>query len=501
MADNSADQTVLPNRLITGLQTGLQGSGLGKDLLLPNRYLGYTLQQLSSALRSATDDATRLRIIARASPDGSNAVSALVRTAKTPLTLTAYDSNHQVSELGLSLLANLKRRLFEDSDYTEGFNTRLSLGGITETLLREVPITGASSIELVLDRQRLPSYLQPVSPSTLQWKTSKNKKVSGGTTPEAYKQIPYQRVMGKVIELDIPNFFYAAFDQDPTTPYPTSMMEPAIMTTIINEEVQADVIRSFRETGHSRLYIELVYEMIMRAMPLNIRSSPPEDQEAWLENRRKDLENIVSGLAPNQGFVSWDYAKASYLNSEIGASGDPTTLLETLDGRMTSSLKVPAAALAKRMSAGSQNTSSTEALLFLLTAEAIQEPVQTLYSRSFTFSLRLQGFDGYVTASFAKPNLRPDMELSSYKVMYQTLVLNLLSLGFVTDEEAAQMLGTGPLSPDHVPLSGTRFMDAKNNQPEPGTASDPTSTADPVKINATGNAPKDTPSRAAKVKR
>jgi hypothetical protein len=239
-------------------------------------------------------------------------------------------------------------------------------------------------------------------------------------------------------------------------------------------------------------------------MPLNIRAAPPEDQEAWLETQRKNVEQVINGLEPNQGFALWDYVKVDYLNSTVGAQSDPSPLLETLSGRMASSLKVPPAALAMRMSAGSQNTSSTEALLFLLTAEAMQEPACTVYSRAFTLALRLQGFDGYVTAKFAKPNLRPDMELASFKVMHQTLVLNLLSLGFVTDDEAAQMLGTGPLSPDHEPLSGTRFMDKANNpsnQPEPGTTSDPTSTADPVKNNVTGNAPKDTPSRAAKVKR
>jgi hypothetical protein len=495
MATTKADQApILPKRLVTGLQTGQQASGLGKDLLLQNKYTGFTLQELSSALRQATDDATRLRIIARASPDGANAVSALVRTAKTPLSLVAYDANHQVSELGLSLLANLQRKLFHDSDYTEGYNTRQSLGGLTETLLREVPITGATAIEMVLDNARMPSYLQPVSPSVIQWKTSKTVKISGGASPDAYKQIPYQRVLGKVVELDVPNFFYAAFDQDPTTPYPHSMLEPAIMTTIVNEGVQADIIRAVRQTGHSRIYIELAYEMMVKAMPMNIRSAPPEEQEAWLETQRKNVEQVINGLEPNQGFALWDYAKAAYLNSNIGASSDPSPLLETMDARMASSCKVPPAVLAKRMSSGSQNTSSTEALLFLLTAEAMEEPVQTVYSRAFTLALRLMGFDGYVTAVFAKPNLRPDMELSSFKVMYQTLVLNLLSLGFVTDDEAAQMFGTGPLSPDHEPLSGTRFMDKANQANTP----DPSSTADPVKINETGNAPKDTPNRAAK---
>lgn len=508
MADNRQNGTgqakdtavILPKALVTGLQTGLQNSGLGKDLLLPNRYTGYTLTALSSALRSAQNDAERLRIIARASPDGSNAVSALVRTAKTPLTLTAYDPNHQVSELGLQLLKSLQQKMFDAMDYTEGFNNRLSFGGLTETLLREVPITGATSLEMVLDKQRLPAYFQPVSPSTILWKASATTKVSGGKTPEGYKQVPYQRVMGEIIELDVPNFFYAAFDQDPTTPYPLSMLEPSIMTTIINESVQEDVIRAVRQTGHSRIYIKLLYEKMVQAMPRDVASASPEEQEAWLETQRKAVEGIINGLEPNQGFAMYDYAEAGYISSTVGAQSDPSPLLETMDGRMASSCKVPPAVLAKRMSAGSQNTSSTEALLFLLTAEAIQEPVQTVYSRAFTLALRLLGFQGYVTANFAKPNLRPDMELASYKVMYQTLVLTLLSYGFVTDEEAAQMLGTGPLAPGHAPLSGTRFMDKSNaqNQPEPGTVSDPTSTADPVKVNATGNAPKDTPSRAAK---
>ena len=499
-APGAADAVVLPKKLVTGRETGTTGSGLGKGIFLLDPKQSFTLQSLSSKLRSAVDDSARIRILARVAPDGSNAVSAMIRTAKTKLTLTAYDPLGQVDPLGQQALSGLQQTLFGAVDYTEGFNPRQSLDGLVETLLREVPLTGATAAELVLDKNRMPSYVAAVSPSTLKWAASPAVLISAVTSPDAYKPIPYQIVMGRYVYLDQPNFFYTSFDQDPTTPYAFSPLEPAIMATLLNEGVNDDVQRVVRQTGHSRLYARLMFEQLKAARPDNVRAAPPEEQEAWYESQRQAVDNVIKGLAPEDGITAYDYCDISYLNSEIGSGSDYAPLLETMDGRAASALKVPPAVLAKRMAAGSQNTSSTEALVFLLLAEALQAPVAALLSRLFTLSLRLLGVEGEVRAQFAKPSLRPDIELEAFRSMYQTNVLNLLSLGFYTDNEAAQLLGTGPLSPDATPLSGTRFMPSTGGGQQANTTEDPTTVNDPISRAVSGNkAPTDTPQRAGKV--
>jgi hypothetical protein len=489
---------VPPKKIVAGLSTGTQGSGLGPGIFLLDKSTSYTLTDLGSQLRQASDDKQRVRILARVAPDASSAVSSLVRAAKTKLTLTAYDPLKQVSPEGQQILTVALSKLFDTVDYTEGFNGRQSLQGVLETLLREVPLTGATSAELVLDKAALPSYVAPVSPYSLKWAASKTTQISAPTSPLAYKPIPYQIVLGAYVYLDVPNFFYASMDQDPTTPYSASMLEPSVMPSILYEDVIRDIHRVVRQTGHSKLYVKILFEKMKEAMPADVRSS--NDQavwEKWFEDQRTQIDTVIANLTPEQGLTLYDTAEAGYIDSKIAQGADYGPLLETLDSRMASSLKTPAAVLSKRMGSGSQNVASTEALLYLLTAEAIQAPVSTVLSRLFTLAVRLTGFEGSVEATFAKPSLRPDVELEAFRSMHQTNVLNLLSLGFITDEEAATLLGTGPLAPGHAPLSGTGFMQAAKAA-DPSALADPTSNADPAKRAVTGNMPTDTPNRAAK---
>ena len=78
-------------------------------------------------------------------------------------------------------------------------------------------------------------------------------------------------------------------------------------------------------------------------------------------------------------------------------------------------------------------------------------------SRALTLSTRLYGADVYVKVLFNPIDIRPESELEAFKVMKQSRILELLSLGFITDEEAAHILETGPRSPNAPELSGTMF--------------------------------------------
>ena len=106
----------------------------------------------------------------------------------------------------------------------------------------------------------------------------------------------------------------------------------------------------------------------------------------------------------------------------------------------------------------SANFASAEALLYMKTADGlIRKKLNELYSRIFTLAVRLYGVDCYVEFAYEDIDLRPKNEVEAFKAMKQSRVLELLSLGFMSDEEASIML-TGKLPSANAPqLSGTGF--------------------------------------------
>jgi len=105
-----------------------------------------------------------------------------------------------------------------------------------------------------------------------------------------------------------------------------------------------------------------------------------------------------------------------------------------------------------------------------------------IYSRALTIAVRILGQDCYVEFEYAEIELKPDSELEAYKAMKQARILELLSLGLITDEEASLKL-TGNLQPaGYKPLMGTMFKTAKadtGGNPDSNTsAMDKTLTSD-----------------------
>jgi hypothetical protein len=367
------------------------------------------------------------------------------------------------------------------NDYTYGYDDRIPLSGISESMLMEIMLTGACALELVLDKYRLPFRLQPVSPSKLKWRVSELD-IGNGVT---HKIIPWQQAQGVTITLDIPTFFTARLDHDVTLVYPKPPMESALNAAIFSAEVMQDIRRAVRRSGHSRLLVTLNTELLVKAAPLDVRGDASKMQ-AWMEEVRSSLESQIAGLNPESGLVVFDTVKAEYLNSEIGASADYSPFMDVVDGQTATALRTPPSILGKRMG-GSQDVSSSESLLFLKHVEGLHKPVEAVFSRALTLALRLLGFDGYVTAEYGPVNLRPKEELEAFKQMKQARVLELLSFGFLTDQEAAEELGTGMRAAGAPQLSGTMFYGQTKQAMDPGAISNG---GDPAKRALTGDAPK-----------
>ena len=139
------------------------------------------------------------------------------------------------------------------------------------------------------------------------------------------------------------------------------------------------------------------------------------------------------------------------------------------------------------------NAASTESMLYLRTVEGgVQEKINQNFSAQLTTGVRLLGHDCFVIFKYAPPSLRPKDELWSFEALKQSLFLEQLSLGVISDEECSLIL-TGSLpSGNYTPLSGTGFR--ANTAPETGNPYSNTSVSpDGVNDTAAGKAttPKD----------
>ena len=442
------DATVKLNKLVVGTQAPGETTGKSKDTKLSNTNTSYFNQSVAQ-LRQAGNELAAIRQLARVNPDVSATVAALVRTANTKVNYRVYDSAHQLSPDGSTLLRSILNRLAYQFDYTTGYDDRLSMAGLIESLLRGVILNGSAAAELVLDKARLPYALKPNSTEKLLWV------VSGTADGITQKLFPRYASQKGNIDLDTPTFFYAALDYDPTAAYTYSPIEPAINSAIYHSEVVEDIRRVVNRSGHSRLSVKINYEDLAKAAPTEVRGEA-KLLHAWMEEIRTSVVQEIENLKAESAIVTFSNVETDYLTSQIGAASDYTGLIAIIDSILATSLKVPQSVIGK--GTGTQNTASTESLLFIQQAAGMQQPVETILSRALTLACRLVGFDGYVEAKFSPIALRPAVELESFYMMQQQRVLEQLSYGFISDSEAAMLMDTGELSPTFKPLSGTGFL-------------------------------------------
>ena len=412
-------------------------------------YLNTSIKTLRSI-----DPIQAIRALSRYNGVFSTAVHSYVQLAMSGYTLTGYAAGtHQYDEqitLGARSMAISTDTLY---DYTLGYSDKAGLNSTIETLLKEVVQTGSCAAELVLNRFRFPDKIVPVPTTSLNWKS----KADGGRYPE---QVPTGSG-GDPISLDMPTFFYAASHQQSNSIFSRSPMEAALQTVFVFAEFIEDIYKILRKSGHSRTVVTIMLEQAQKTAPDAVRADPAK-LKAYLESVRTDIESLISGLEPDEAIVTYDTAQVEILKT-AGEKSDYTALLDSFSGMFATSLKSMPSTLGMRIS-GSQSLSNTESLIYLKMVSSIQTPVEVIMSRIFTLATRLlTGTDGYVKFKFNPIDIRPESELSAHRSVDMQNIMRKLSTGFLTDEEAAHMLGTGPRAPGAPLLSGTMFMDAKGN--------------------------------------
>lgn len=400
------------------------------------------------SFRAGADTQQVIRDLASVSPDLSAAVSANLRMALTKrFTTQAYNTtdgsfNLEATQLAMALAA----RFDLVPDYTQGFSQSRGLLALREALGKEIQIEGAACLELVLDKGRLPYRLAAVSASQILF------------YPDGIGMKPVQRIAGAYIDLDIPTFFWESLDQDLRRAYATSPLESAVQPVLADQEFTNDMRRVLKRAALPRLSITINREELEKSIPPEVKADP-DKLLAFCNTVQAEIANVINNLAPEDALVIYSFITVEHV---AGGTGDVPDVFKAVQAIMNAKLSTGAKTLPSVLGhgSGSQNVASSETLLAMKNANGIVRlKVDELLSRAFTLAVRLFGQDVYVRFESEEIDLRPDLELEAFRAMKQSRILEQLSFGLISDEQACLAL-TGQLPPPgYKPVAGTRFSE------------------------------------------
>lgn len=414
---------------------------------VPDRRLAST--DTNVTYRNASSTSKLLREMVASNPEFGVAIFSYLRLALTDgYTAVAYNPDKTPNPEATATLQQIIARFDVLPDYSLGFNTVQSLLSVSESLAKEILLEGGMLGELVLDKSLLPYRVQPLSVSGIKMIPNK----------DGYL-VPVQSIGGDDVVLDYPTVFYVALDQDLLQAYPGSPMESGIKATMFAERFIADLTRVVRRAVHPRMNVTIDYEKFIKSVPDSVR----DDEDELAKHQEEviaQVQGMINELNPEDALVSFDFITIDYLNNgNASLSAEYKEVRDISNSKLAAGTKTMPAVLGMD---STSNVASTQSMLFIKAAAgAVQFKLNEFYSRVLTLAVRLMGHDVYVRFKYNEIDLRPAAELEAFKSTKQSRTLELLSLGFISDEEAAIEL-TGHLPPSTFkPLSGTLFKSAK----------------------------------------
>ncbi len=403
----------------------------------------------ATTFRSGSTPSQVIRNFLEANPDMAATVNAYLRVGIPKMyRITAHDLDGMINPEATAIAHEIITRITYLSDPTLGYNPTTDLQSMSETLARELLLEGAMGLELVLDKMLMPIYPAPLAVSTLSFREDKEKGV-----------YPVQVIGGDEIDLDLPTIFYVSVDQDLLTPYAVGFLAVAVRAVLSDENFNNFLQRQLKRNIAPRMIVQIIEDKIRKSVGPDILNDPVKLQN-YVVGMQAAIESQLEDLEPEDAIISND-SVAYDMKAPGGAGGSAGigSMLESvhglLQGRVTAALKSLPAVLGRDTSSGSATTST---MLFLKSAAILSIKLNTIYSRMLTMAVRLLGQNCFVKFEYEELDLRPKGEQAAYKSMEQSTQKELLSMGFITDEEFSIAM-TGKLPPaGHKPLSGTMFM-------------------------------------------
>ena len=399
---------------------------------------------------------TLLQQLCATNPELAASVDGYVRTAVTKsVTVKAFNRDQTFNPEATRTLHTWLANINYIGNYEEGFAPMRSVIAVAESLAVELRTFGACSLELVLDKARLPWFLMPVGVRDIKWYPD----TSGKWT------VPHQVVGGTDINLDVATYFYVSLDQSLYTAYSSLPLESAIQPVQFGLQFINEVRRVVSASIHPRVKVTLNQEELRKLMPPDAAASSEGTME-FINGCIDQVVDRLNGLEPQEALVMLDTMEVDILQrGNTSLDSEYKTLKTMIDGMIASGSKTLPNVLGK--GDGSQSTASVQAMLYLISVRgAVQAKLNEILSRVLTLAARLLGLDVTVQLAFEDISLRPEMEMEGFKAQKQSRILDLLSLGFISDEEASiELTGRLPSGTIPTPLSGTMFRSTAGVDP------------------------------------
>lgn len=360
--------------------------------------------------------------------------------------IKAYDLNGELSPDGIRLANQIIEKMTTVTDYSLGFSSKQGLSELNDDMRFWTLLRGSPGAELVLDKKFEPDSLRLIDMATVTW----NEKQSG-----VYK--PVQKPAGSNVEinLDIPTFFVARFQQNPTDVYTYSPFVAAINTIAAREQILNDLFRISQAMGYPRMDVKVLEEVILKSAPAILRADAQKTRD-FVDAHVAQTINAYNNLRPDQAFIHTDSVEVSTVNDKNPATTLPIqNVMDVFDAANTAALKTMPSVVGKSTNG---QVASTEARLFAMNCDSLNRVVAGVWSQVLTLACRLAGFQGSIEFLFEPVELRPQLELEPQKTMKFSRYEQALSRGYISDDEFHLAIFARP-RPDTAPeLSGTNFM-------------------------------------------
>lgn len=444
----AAATTALPDvpepKVPAGKGLNLPFLGRSKGAKIANASTNITNLVLSDHVRNESTMNETIKKLVLASPDLSHAVETKIRSAISDrFTAIAYNDIGVVDEAGTRMAQALIMRLNCGSyDYTQ-FTRTTDLRSLAASCLYDNLRYGAMSLELVLGSTRLPAYFKALPTRLLTW---------ADNTPNTYPI--YRDPAAGEIPLNYPTIFYSSAIQDQETPYSDSPLQAAIQACLWDSTFVDDLRRAATKNILQRLRVTINSEKYMAGLPLDVQTDK-EKLKAHMDATVLELERQLASLQPDDSIVIFDILEADTISDANRSEDRSIEVLQALiNGKIAAGGKILPAIIGR---GESSNSASSEAMLFMKAISSVQLEWNFMFSRALTLAVRLLGFDVNVAYKTEEVNLRPELELESFRSQKQARELELLSLGMSDDIDTCIKL-TGTLPPaGYTKLSGTMF--------------------------------------------
>lgn len=410
---------------------------------ISDRSTNYSKSDLSDLASTAASPKELIKTLIENSPDASLAASSLARVAITDsYTVVAYDLDGRINvpaTEAATILANRLDKLRPNySTYTPPHDFR----SLSERALKQMCITGSFGSELVLGKGKIPEKISIFSTLKIKWEEKNG------------VQVPYIQQNGETYYLESPLIVIEDIDQDVDTPYSSSPYSASIQPILADFEFVNDLRRAFSKANLPRPTAKVLTEKIKESIPSEI-AIDPDKLKAYMNNIIAEVQRVMNDLRPEDALVYFDTVEVAHLSAgNISSHNAVKEHKELLNGKVASGLQTLPAILGR---GSTSTTSSTESMLYLRAVEGIQAKLNHMFSSHLTVGIRLQGHDCFVQFSYRKPDLRPSLELETFRTQKQSRIREQLSDGWISDEEASIELTGGLPSGDFKPMSGTGF--------------------------------------------